>query len=108
MSAGDFNRDGKVDGSDYVLWKNTYGSTLALAADGNGNQIVDAADYTVWRNSIPVAASAGSADGNAVNSVPEPSACGLILFAVLASYSTFHRLAMSSSRIDGNSRGKRL
>jgi hypothetical protein len=109
MSAGDFNRDGKVDGSDYVLWKNTYGSTLALAADGNGNQIVGAADYTVWRNNIVTSAeSAGGANAYSGNSVPEPAALRMVLFAVLVAYSTFHRLAMSNSRIDGNSRGRRL
>jgi hypothetical protein len=70
MSAGDFNRDGKADASDYVLWKNTYGSTLALAADGNGNQIVDDADYTDCRNNIVTSAeSAGGADVYSGNSV---------------------------------------
>jgi hypothetical protein len=46
---GDFNQDGRVDAADYGLWRNQFGATSGIAADGNGNGIVDAADYVVWR-----------------------------------------------------------
>jgi hypothetical protein len=49
---GDYDIDGDVDRDDYTVWKNTFGSNLLLAADGNGNGRVDAADYTVWRNQL--------------------------------------------------------
>ena len=45
---GDFNGDHTVDGTDYLLWKQDYG-TNRPEADGNGDGFVDAADYTVWR-----------------------------------------------------------
>ena len=48
---GDFNGDHTVDGADYLLWTQDYG-TNRPEADGNGNGIVDAADYTVWRDHL--------------------------------------------------------
>jgi hypothetical protein len=47
-SPGDFNHDGRVDASDYNLWRQTVG-TNDPRADASGNGFVDAADYVVWR-----------------------------------------------------------
>ena len=49
---GDFNRDGRVDESDYQVWKAHFGSTTLAQADANNDGIVDSADYTVWRNNL--------------------------------------------------------
>ena len=49
---GDYDFSGLVDGLDYEVWSNDFGSILNSAADGNGNGTVDAADYTVWRNNV--------------------------------------------------------
>lgn len=46
---GDYSNDEYVNLADYALWRATYGSTVNLAADGNGNGTVDAADYTLFR-----------------------------------------------------------
>jgi hypothetical protein len=53
---GDYNDDGvtdvspsDVDTSDYIVWRNTEGSTTDLRADGNDNGIVDQADYQLWQ-----------------------------------------------------------
>jgi hypothetical protein len=46
---GDYSNDEYVNLADYALWRATYGSTVNLAADGNGNGAVDAADYTLFR-----------------------------------------------------------
>ncbi len=49
---GDYYSSGLVDSDDYDVWKNDFGSTTALAADGNRDFVVDAADYTVWRDNL--------------------------------------------------------
>ncbi len=52
---GDYNRDGKVDMQDYLVFKMTYGEVVLQpgnGADGNDNGIIDLADYTVWRDNI--------------------------------------------------------
>ena len=49
---GDYNHDDRVDAADYVVWRKTFGSTTALAADGSGNQQIDQADFDVWRRNF--------------------------------------------------------
>ena len=75
--AGDYNGDGFVDSGDFVVWRESLGSTADLRADGNGSGAVDAADFTIWRENFGQAAAAAL-------SVPEPAtwlilACGLAL-----------------------------
>src|SRR5690606_19736970 len=38
--AGDYDGSGMVDAQDYLLWKEGYGSTTNLVADGNGDLVV--------------------------------------------------------------------
>jgi hypothetical protein len=47
---GDYNDNGKVEASDYILWRKTLGQSVprGSGADANGNQIVDAPDYNIW------------------------------------------------------------
>ncbi len=62
---GDFNHDGRVDAADYVLWRQTGGSSE---------------QYEIWRQNFGMliggAASASSA-------VPEPSSGMLVLLVVV-------------------------
>jgi beta-glucanase (GH16 family) len=75
--SGDYNRDGRVDAADYVIWRKTDGSEgIGLAADGSGNGSVNEADYLVWRQNFAQTGSAGAA---AATTVPEP--CGTYLVA---------------------------
>jgi hypothetical protein len=48
---GDYNLNGAVDAADYVVWRNTQGTTgpLYFGADSSGNGIIDQADYLIWR-----------------------------------------------------------
>ncbi len=78
----DYNLDGTVDDLDRNLWATTFGSTLDLRADGNGNGIVDAADFTIWREAY---------DNSLANAVPEPSGTGLIIVSMLACLATQRR-----------------
>ena len=82
---GDYNYDGIVDASDYTVWRDTMGQSVAKGngADGNGNGLVDAGDYDVWRLYFGQTTS-GSASSAPV---PEPAgvaassvrSCGLVL-----------------------------
>jgi hypothetical protein len=61
---GDYDRDGEVGASDYVLWRDTYDPSAAVgpgkAADGNNNGLVDDPDYGVWMSNFGAAAGTGS------------------------------------------------
>jgi hypothetical protein len=81
--AGDYDRNGKVEATDYLVWRRSLNSNANLAADGNGNGVVDNDDFTVWKRNfgrtVGAAATAVSA-GNV--GVPEPGTLTLILTCV--------------------------
>lgn len=74
--AGDYNGNGKVDGADYVLWRN--GGPLANEVDTPGT--VNAADYTEWRARYgnPPGSGAGS------SAIPEPATMSLFILGLAA------------------------
>lgn len=74
---GDFNGDGAVSTADYVVWRETLGSTVKLAADANGNRTVDDGDYEVWAAQFGNALAASTSLPGAEAGVPEP--CGIVL-----------------------------
>ena len=77
---GDYDGDGKVDGADYTVWKEAFGSQGPnLHADGNRNHVVDAADYTIWRDAV---STAGTSSLEKLN-VPEPGTMRLLLCSAL-------------------------
>ena len=85
---GDYDRNGRVDTSDYAVWRKTLNSRTNLIADGNNNGIVDNDDYTIWRRNFGNDA-AGSASGTALGApflasggIPEPASAGLLLSAL--------------------------
>jgi hypothetical protein len=75
---GDYNRNHVVDAADYTLWRDTFGSTTDLRADGNGNGQIDAGDFGAWKMHFGEVASGGS---GAV--VPEPATFGSMLIAAV-------------------------
>ncbi len=79
---GDYDFDGDVDTFDYNKWRETFGSTANLMADGNDNNVVDAADYVVWRKHLGTMGANGSS--RAPPAVPEPNAVALGLLSLVA------------------------
>ncbi len=95
---GDFNADGIVDAADYLVWRNTLGSTTDLRANGDNTgdsqDVIDGADYLVWKNNY------GSGSGGALASVhiavPEPALAGVLAVAALAGCGIRSRLSRRS------------
>ena len=74
---GDFDGDGKVNASDYIVWRDNLGSPFTMA------------DYNLWRGRFGKGgAGAGVGGGSAV---PEPATAGFILMAMLAGLSVRRR-----------------
>lgn len=66
---GDYNLDGKVNGADYVVWRN------------GGSPDSSQAGYTLWRQNYGTGAGAGAENAAAV---PEPMSIGLVLVGLTA------------------------
>lgn len=75
---GDFNGDGNVDSADYTIWRDTFGSTDDLRADGNGDREIDEGDYNIWKSLFGASYEGGPGSGVAV---PEPTTASLLAIA---------------------------
>ncbi|MEO1496296.1 MAG: hypothetical protein AAFV43_04020 [Planctomycetota bacterium] len=74
--AGDYDRNGLVDGADYTVWRDAFGATGPnYAGDGNGDGVVDTLDYEVWAAAFANAALPDS------QGIPEPTAMLCIVAA---------------------------
>jgi hypothetical protein len=81
LLVGDYNSNGIVDAADYVVWRDTLGSTgTGLAADGNGDTMVTQLDYEIWKANFGTTAGGAAAATAQQSPVPEPSMM-LLLFA---------------------------
>jgi GH18 family chitinase len=90
-AAGDFNADGFVDTSDYLVWRKSMGQAgHQLAADADGNGRVDDEDYDAWTANFGHVVGGGS--GGSAN-VPEPAAVVSALLAIftIAGLAARHR-----------------
>ena len=81
---GDFNRDGQVDGCDYIGWRKTKGQTVQIysGADANGDGTIGTADYTMLTAHFGQTSGSGAGLGALLgdrSAVPEPSSIGLML-----------------------------
>jgi probable HAF family extracellular repeat protein len=96
--SGDYNGNGTVDATDYVVWRNLSGQAGAgLAADGNGDGTVNAEDYEVWRANFgqTMAGSLSASLNDSRTSVPEPST--LLLTSVAFAPLAWRRRALSNA-----------
>lgn len=78
----DFNNDGFVDGSDFLIWQANLGATGVpignkSTGDANGDGNVNAADLGIWQAHFGLPPSAGAA-----GAVPEPASLGLVALAL--------------------------
>lgn len=89
---GDYNRDGRVDAADYVVWRKTVGQSPTYSgdgADGNVDGVINADDYNVWKanfgtvGATGVAGSHGSASSTTA-AAPEPSTRALAFISAAA------------------------
>jgi endoglucanase len=82
---GDFNRDGIVDASDYVLWRRTLGQNVppGSGADADRNSFVQQADYAYWQTNFGATSGAGAATEHSTT-IPEPLAIVLAAIALSA------------------------
>jgi alpha-amylase len=82
---GDFNVDGKVDGADYVLWRDGQGAgTQYTQGDADLDGDVDTADFGVWRahyGFVRQPLTPGS--GSAATAVGVPESTALIQISVV-------------------------
>ncbi len=94
--AGDYNHDGRVELSDYAVWRDAIGNTGAgLPADGDGSGTVDLEDYSVWRSNFGRSVTDVQ---SIVSTVPEPSSIYLVALLALVKQ-PFFRKKFSPSRI---------
>jgi hypothetical protein len=77
--AGDYNRDGTVDGADYVVWRNNEGTNTPLPNDPIGGTI-GLAHYNQWRAHFGQTPSGGAGASMSV-AVSEPTTLVLLMFA---------------------------
>jgi hypothetical protein len=96
---GDYNHDDAVNAADYTVWRDTLGSTTALAADGSGNLKVDQADYNLWRANFGRSASGAGSAVTPIATVPEPATLELVLPAALAAALAFFGVPKKTRRV---------
>lgn len=80
---GDYNGDSTVNAADYIVWRNTFGTTVTpySGADGDGSGTIGDADYALWRANF--GATSASAAGAFVAAVPEPTSLALVWVAAI-------------------------
>lgn len=95
--AGDYDGDGRVDGTDFLLWQRTLGAEVepdGSAADGDESGLVDAGDLVVWKDNFGTGPQA-SLDVES-QAVPEPAAWTAALVALGALAAMRRRSPFSS------------
>ena len=84
--AGDYDGNGIVDASDYIVWRSTLGTTVPAhsGADGDGDGMIGAGDYQIWSGNFGATSPGSGAGAFSLKAVPEPSTLALALFGFVA------------------------
>ena len=83
--AGDFDSDGDVDGSDFLLWQRGLGLLEGASfsdGDANADGVVDDQDRSLWQSNYGSSLNVLASLGASGTSVPEPNACSLLALAI--------------------------
>jgi GH35 family endo-1,4-beta-xylanase len=91
VAPGDYDGNGLVDAADYVVWRDTLGSSVDFRADGNGDRLIDQNDYAIWKSTFGTSYIRGA--GSTSFSVPEPSSATLLFLAATLSAWRFRQRA---------------
>ncbi len=79
VTNADFDSDGDIDGSDFLIWQRGTGAAGGLAqGDANGDGVVNGADLTIWQGQFGNTSSAAN-----VATVPEPVSAVLLGLALI-------------------------
>lgn len=85
LASPDFNGDGFVNLADYVIWRDTLGSTADLRADFDNDRLVGPTDYLAWKSYFGMSSDDSQSGGGAAQ-VPEPmSLVAVICFVIMVS-----------------------
>lgn len=80
---GDYNSDGMVDAADYVVWRDSLGSSTDLPNDTTPGTVTEA-DYGVWKAHFGQSAGSGSGSLASTDAVPEPTTMVLLVAGAVA------------------------
>ena len=84
--SSDFDSDSDVDGNDFLSWQRGNGLLSGAApsdGDANADDAVDSQDVGIWQSQYGSTINGTLSSGSA--SVPEPTSCTLMLFAIMFS-----------------------
>ena len=79
--AGDYNDDGLVDASDYIVWRKFAGTAGPLPNETESLGEVDDEDYDAWLANF---GASGGGGNDAASSTPEPTTVLIALFGWFA------------------------
>jgi hypothetical protein len=84
---GDYNSNGIVDSSDYIVWRRLLGTESIPNRDPSNSGPIGPADFDSWRSHVGQIAGAGSGAGSsrAATAVPEPATIlPMLIIGILA------------------------